>query len=328
MKLSVLDQSVISEGQTAINALQNTIELAKITEELGYTRFWVAEHHNSNGMVGTSPEILMSQIASNTKKIRIGSGGVLLPQYSPYKVAENFKMLETLFPNRIDVGIGRSPGGSTITRLALTDGIRKSMNEFPRQVSDLQDYLFDTNSSSQPIHNVKAYPSIQTFPEMWLLGVTHRGARLAGEMGTSFTFGHFIHPTNGLYAMETYRRNFQPSKTQSSPKANVCIFVVCSDTQEKAEEIAVSQDLWLLAVERGLDTRIPSPKQKKLSPRDKEKIMENRKRMIVGTPQKVREEIQRLSDYYQTDEFMIINNTFNFEDKVRTYHLLAEVLLK
>ena len=327
MKLSVLDQSVISVGQTARIALQHTIELAKITEELGYTRFWVAEHHNSNGIVGTSPEILMSQIAANTERIRVGSGGVLLPQYSPYKVAENFKMLETLYPNRMDVGIGRSPGGSPTTRLALTDGIRKSMNEFPRQVADLQEYLFDTNPGSKLFHNVKAYPSIQTVPEMWLLGVTHRGARLAGEMGTSFTFGHFIHPANGLHAMETYRKSFQPSKTQPSPKANVCIFVVCSDTQEKAEEIALSQDLWLLSVERGLDTRIPSPKQKKLSPRDKEKIIENRKRMIVGTPQKVKEEILKLSDFYQTDEFMIINNTFQFEDKVRTYHLLAEAFL-
>ncbi len=330
IKLSVLDQSVIRKGATARDAFQHTVELAKLTEKFGYTRFWVAEHHNTSGIAGTSPEILISHIASNTTSIRIGSGGVLLPQYSPYKIAENFTLLETLFPNRIDLGIGRSPGGSSATRLALTDGIRKSMNEFPRQISDLQGYLYDSLPKTHPYHNVKIYPVLETLPELWLLGVSHRGARLAAEKGTAFTYGHFINPDNGLRAMETYRQYFQPSRALQKPTTNVCIFVICAPTQERAEEMAISQDVWLLAVEKGFDTHVLSnmdAKKLKLTQKDKERIMENRKRMIIGTPKKVREEVLRLSDDYDTDEIMVINNTFDFRDKVQTYRLLAELFL-
>ncbi|CAM4072340.1 LLM class flavin-dependent oxidoreductase [Mesobacillus thioparans] len=330
MKLSVLDQSVISSGDSAAQAFRKTVELAQITEDLGYTRFWVAEHHNTNGIAGSSPEILISHIASMTKRIRIGSGGVLLPQYSPYKVAENFKVLEALFPNRIDAGFGRSPGGSATTRLALTDGLRKSLNEFPRQISDLKGFLLNELPGDHPFHGIKAYPDKTAFPELWLLGITHRGARLAAEQGTAFTYGHFITPANGKRALEQYYREFQPSPFLKKPKANVCIFVVCTESQEKAEELALSQDLWLLRVEKGMDTRIPSleeAKNTKLTAADSNRIMENRKRMIIGTPQKVKNDLMRLSDYYGTEEFMIINNLHSFQDKVDTYTLLAEALL-
>ncbi|WP_257391768.1 LLM class flavin-dependent oxidoreductase [Mesobacillus jeotgali] len=330
VKLSVLDQSVISAGDTAAQAFRKTADLAQITEELGYTRFWVAEHHNTNGIAGSSPEILISHIASLTKKIRVGSGGVLLPQYSPYKVAENFKVLEALFPNRIDAGLGRSPGGSATTRLALTDGLRKSLNEFPRQISDLKGFLMNELPDSHPFYGVKAFPNQTTLPELWLLGITHRGARLAAENGTAFTYGHFITPVNGKRAMEQYYREFQPSPFLKRPKANVCIFVICAETQEKAEELALSQDLWLLRVEKGLDTRIPSLEEAKnttLTAADRSKIVENRKRMVIGTPDLVKKELSRLSHSYKTEEFMIINNLHSFNDKVKTYTLLAEALL-
>jgi luciferase family oxidoreductase group 1 len=329
LKLSVLDQSVISKGDSASTALQNTVRLAQVTEKLGYTRFWVAEHHNTNGIAGSSPEVLISHIASNTKKIRVGSGGVLLPQYSPYKIAENFKVLEALFPNRIDVGVGRSPGGSPSTRMALTDGLRKSMNEFPRQVQDLQGFLLNQLPNEHSFHDVKSYPAIESLPEMWILGITHRGARIAAEHGTAFTYGHFITPDNGLRAMDYYYTHFQPSPFLQEPKTNVCVFVVCAKTQEEAEELAVSQDLWLLGVEKGIDTRIPSVEEAKeltLTADERTKIQNNRRRMIIGTPQKVKTELQRLSEKYQTDEFMIITNINNFQDKIRSYTLLAEEL--
>ncbi|MDU1844674.1 MAG: LLM class flavin-dependent oxidoreductase [Niallia nealsonii] len=326
MKLSVLDQSVISKNLHAANALQNTIYLAKRTEELGYTRFWVAEHHNSNGIAGTSPAVLISSIASQTNRIRVGSGGVLLPQYSPFKIAEDFKVLEALYPNRIDLGIGRSPGGSTPTRLALTDGMRKSLNEFPRQVTELQNYLANTPLGLE----VRAYPSIETQPEIWMLGVSQRGARLAAEKGTAFTYGHFINPISGSIAMKHYRENFQPSGTHANPKANICVFVVCAPTQEEAEEMAMSQDLWLLAVEKGEDTFILSKEEAKradLSEEDREIVRKNRKRAIIGTPEKVKEELVRLSENYQTDEFMIITNIYDFEEKLQSYTLLAQAVL-
>ncbi|WP_312094153.1 LLM class flavin-dependent oxidoreductase [Niallia sp.] len=326
MKLSVLDQSVISKNLNAGITLQNTIKLAKRTEELGYTRFWVAEHHNSNGIAGTSPEILISSVAAQTNRIRIGSGGVLLPQYSPFKIAENFKVLEALYPNRLDLGIGRSPGGSTPTRLALTDGIRKSLNEFPHQVTSLQEYLTDT----PPNHEVQAYPFVETRPEIWMLGVSQRGARLAAEKGTAFTYGHFINPISGSIAMKHYQENFQSSSFLTNPQANVCVFVVCAPTQEEAEEMAISQDLWLLAVEKGKDIFILSKeeaKRVKLSEEDKEIVRKNRKRAIIGTPEKVKEELFRLKEYYQTEEFMIITNIYDFEEKLQSYTLLAEAVL-
>jgi luciferase family oxidoreductase group 1 len=328
--LSVLDQSVISKGDSANIALQKTVKLAQYTENLGYSRFWLAEHHNTNGIAGSSPEVLISHIASKTKKIRVGSGGVLLPQYSPYKVAENFKVLEALYPNRIDLGIGRSPGGSMSTRLALTDGIRKSLNEFPRQVKDLQGFLHNHLPTEHPFHDVKAFPVAESVPELWLLGITHRGARLAAENGTAFTYGHFITPDNGIQALDYYYRHFQPSPSLAEPKANVCVFVVCAATQDQAEELALSQDIWLLAVEKGMDTRIPSVEEAKnirLSQEERMKVLQNRKRAIVGTPQTVKDEILRLSEIYQTEEFMIICNVFHFEDKLQSYTLLAEALL-
>lgn len=330
LKLSVLDQSVISKGDSASTALQKTVKLAQLTEDLGYTRFWVAEHHNTNGIAGSSPEVLISHIASNTRKIRVGSGGVLLPQYSPYKIAENFKLLEALFPNRIDAGIGRSPGGSATTRLALTDGLRKSLNEFPRQVKDLQGFLVNHLPIDHPYHDVNAFPVTGSIPEVWLLGITHRGARLAAESGTAFTYGHFITPVNGEQALDYYYKNFQPSPMLAKPKVNVCVFAVCAPTLEKAEEIALSQDMWLLSVEKGGDTRIPAVEEAKnipLTKDERKKIQENRKRMIIGTPQMVKDEILRLSEMYKTEEFMIINNVYNFQDKMTTYTLLAEAFL-
>ncbi|WP_064092945.1 LLM class flavin-dependent oxidoreductase [Rossellomorea aquimaris] len=321
MKLSVLDQSVLTKGERGGTAFHHTVQLAKHAEELGYTRFWVAEHHNTNGLTGSAPQILISHLASMTNRIRVGSGGVLLPQYSPYKVAEDFKVLETLFPDRIDLGIGRSPGGSYETRLALTDGVNKSMNEFPRQVSSLQKYLHDKNES------VRAYPLVDTPPLIWILGITHRGARVAAEKGTAFTYGHFINPTNGKRALDYYRSHFQPSFGSAKPTSNVCIFVVCAETDEEAEEMALTQDLWLLAVEKGVDTRIPSKEEAKrrvLTSREKEKIKENRKRTIVGSPQKVKDELLLLREIYENEEFILITNIANFADKLRSYELVAK----
>jgi len=327
MKLSVLDQSPISRGSTPEKALDNTLKLATITEKLGYTRFWVAEHHNTNGLASTSPEILITRLASETKKMRIGSGGVLLPQYSPLKVAENFKLLEALFPGRIDLGLGRSPGGAKDTRLALTDSINRNLSEFPRQLADLQGFLHNTLPREHRYRMVKATPRVKTAPPMWVLGMSDRGARNAAEIGAGFTFGHFISPKNGMAAMKTYRENFQPGPDRKQPETIVCIFVICADTEEEAEELALSQDKWLLNVAKGADTKIPSVeevKKKSFRPDELEKIKENRSRCVIGTPDQVKRKLEQLADYYQTDEFMIITNIYDFDAKIHSYELLAE----
>ncbi|MGD6857219.1 LLM class flavin-dependent oxidoreductase [Bacillus infantis] len=330
MKLSVLDQAVIRKGDSPGDALKQTSHLAQIADNLGYTRFWTAEHHNSNGMAGSSPDVLISHIAAVTKRIRVGSGGVLLPQYSPYKVAETFKVMEALYPGRIDLGVGRSPGGGADTRLALTDGIRRSMNEFPGQLRDLQGFLTNSLPDNHPFKEVKAYPDLQTLPELWLLGITERGARAAAENGMRFTYGHFITPANGEKAFQYYYRHFQPSAMLKEPSANVCVFVVCAKTSEEAQHLASSQDHWLLDIEKGSDTRIISPEeaqQRTLTAAQKEKIQHNRSRMVIGNPQEVKEQLQQISAKYNTDEIMVINNTYHFRDRERNLELLAELFL-
>ncbi len=328
MKLSVLDQSPISKGQTAEEALHQTLELARFTEQLGYNRFWVAEHHNTNGLASTSPEVLISRIASETNRIRVGSGGILLPQYSPLKVAENFKMLEALYPGRIDLGLGRSPGGSQQTRLALTDGLSKTLSVFSRQVKELHGYLYDTLPKDHAYKGVLATPRTKSNPDTWILGITERGAKHAAINGTGFTFGHFINPDQAEESIQAYLNHFKPSEARREPAINACVFVVCAETKEEAETLALSQDKWLLQVEKGIDTRVPSideVKEHTFSSREFEKVKNNRRRAIIGTPDDVYDELKSLSEKYQTDEFFIITNIYDFEAKKRSYELLANI---
>ncbi|QAS50866.1 LLM class flavin-dependent oxidoreductase [Halobacillus litoralis] len=328
MKLSVLDQSPISKGQTATEALQQTISLAQSTEKSGYHRYWVAEHHSTNGLASTSPEILIGQIAAATNRIRVGSGGVLLPQYSPLKVAENFRMLEAFYPGRIDLGLGRSPGGGKKTRLALTDGQEKSLSAFSRQVKELQQFLNGSVPKGDSYFGVSARPYTPNQPDMWVLGLTARGAKHAAVNGAGFTFGHFINPDQGREAIHVYREKFKPLKEADNPRVNVCIFVICADTEEEAEELALSQDLWLLQVEKGIETRVPSIEEAKEYPYTEEeinKIHQNRRRCIIGGPTKVKNELTRLADLYGTDEFLIITNIFNFTEKLKSYERVAKL---
>ncbi|MFA1820004.1 LLM class flavin-dependent oxidoreductase [Virgibacillus oceani] len=330
MKLSVLDQVPVSSGETHEEALEHTLELAKWTERLGLHRYWVAEHHNTIGLASASPEILMTRIASVTNRIRVGSGGILLPQYSPYKIAENAKTMEAFFPDRIDIGVGRSLGGSPKTRKALMDHLYKGLDEFPRQLFDLQGFLHHSLPQDHEFRLVKAGPRIEKVPPLWVLGLSERGARNAAELGMGFVFGHFIDPANGTAAMRTYRENFSPSETMEKPRSFVCIFVVCAETEEEAEALALSQDKWLLNVGKGAGTVVQSPDQVRKKPFNKSEldtIRHNRKRAIIGTPETVKQKLLQLQDEYQTDEFMIITNIHDFEAKKKSYQLVAEAML-
>ncbi|KGX91652.1 hypothetical protein N781_04055 [Pontibacillus halophilus JSM 076056 = DSM 19796] len=330
MRLGILDQSPIPKGAAPEQALNQTLELAQYAESLGYERYWVAEHHNTNGLAGSSPEILMTRIASATSTIRVGSGGVLLPQYSPLKVAENFKVLEAFFPNRIDLGLGRSPGGSQQTRMALTDGASKTLSAFSRQVKELHGYLYDTLPDDHAYKGVLATPRTSSNPETWILGLSERGAKHAAINGTGFTFGHFISPDKADEAISTYLDRFKPSPGRSEPAINACVFVVCAETQEEAERLAQSQDMWLLQVEKNEDTTVPSVEEVEahsFTEREIEKIKRNRRRTIVGTPAHVKEQLTLLSERYQTDEFLLITNIYDQEARKTSYRLLAEHLL-
>ncbi|WP_082234072.1 LLM class flavin-dependent oxidoreductase [Halobacillus massiliensis] len=326
MKLSVLDQSPISKGSTAELALRNTLELAQFTERLGFHRYWVAEHHNTNGLASSSPELLIARIASVTTRIKVGSGGVLLPQYSPLKVAENFKMLEAMFPGRIDLGLGRSPGGGKRTRAALTDGCNKPLSSFSRQVKEVKQFLTGSIPKEHDYFGVAAKPETPANPDVWILGLTERGARHAAINSTGFTFGHFINPEYAEDALTAYREKFKPSDGLKKPLVNVCIFIVCGETDEAAEELAISQDMWLLQAAKGLDTRVLSVeevKERGFTDEQLTEVKKNRKRCLIGSPATVYKGLKELEEKYGTDEFLVITNIYSHEEKLTSYQLLA-----
>ncbi|MGN4611363.1 LLM class flavin-dependent oxidoreductase [Bacillus cereus group sp. MYBK71-2] len=327
IKLSVLDQSPISDGSTAAKAFSHTVTLAQEVEKLGYTRFWVSEHHNSVSLAGSSPEILISHIAAKTERMRVGSGGVMLPHYSPYKVAENFRVLEALYPNRIDLGVGRAPGGMPIATRALQEGRMLSLDQYPEQIADVAMYLHDQVPENHHYANLKATPVIPTSPDMWLLGSSGESAKIAAQQGASFAFAQFINGYGGPEVIEAYQKQFQPSYLGNKPKSIVAIFVICGETTEEAEKIASSLDLSILLLEQGKRTTgtpsIETAQNYSYSAYDLFRIKENRQRMIVGDPSSVKEQIVNLSKAYNTDEFMIVTITHRFEDKLNSYRLLA-----
>lgn len=325
--LNILDYSPIDEGKNARQALLHTTKLAKYAEELGYHRFWVAEHHHVLSVAGSSPEMLMMHLATSTKSIRIGSGGVMLPHYSPYKVAENFRLLEALHPNRIDLGIGRSPSYQLVNR-ALNETKEKRLS-FPQQIQDLAHYLSDDSSESHRFKSLIATPVIETTPEMWLLGTGMGSAKIAAENGLAYAFAHFAKPSEaGLNAVADYRKNFIPSRTLDKPKVMIAVFAIIAETTEEAEALAKAFDLWLLFVESANPPpyypSIETAKKRGFSSIEKEKVIQNRKRMIIGNAEQVRKEIKRITELYQADEITIIPNFFGTDNRMKGIALLAQ----
>jgi luciferase family oxidoreductase group 1 len=330
IKLSVLDQSPISEGSSANDAFAQTARLAQETEKLGYHRFWVSEHHFSNSLAGSSPEVLITHLAARTSKLRIGSGGVMLPHYSPYKVAENFRVLEALYPGRIDLGVGRAPGGLPLVKQALQEGKEPGGDRYPEQLDDLIGYLHDSLNEDHPYGGLLATPVVPSAPDIWLLGSGREGARIAALKGAAFAFAQFINGEEkiGIEAMQAYRRNFQPSKLGDKPRSLVAVFAVCAETEEQAQMISTSFDLSTLMALQGIRPEgVPSIEKAQnyaYSAYDTYLIRQNRKRMIVGTKEQIKQKILDLSEAYETDEFMIVTVTYRFEDKLNSYRLLAD----
>ncbi len=331
MKLSVLDQSPIAEGMNPQEALNNTVKLAQHTEKLGFERFWVSEHHDSTSLAGSSPEVLIAHLAQNTEKIRVGSGGVMLPHYSSYKVAENFRLLEGLNPNRIDLGLGRAPGGMPMATMALHDGKPRDVNRYPEQIDDLLGYLTDSLPDAHPYQGLTAAPMIKTMPEVWMLGSSPSSAILAAQKGLPYTFAQFINGEGGPQYSQAYRNNFVPSEYLKEPKNIVAVFAICAETDEEAERVASSIDLSILMIEQGMPSNgTPSPEKAaayQYTPFEEMRVRENRKRMIVGNPKKVKEKLIALSKQYQTDEIMLVSITYDFQDKLKSFELIANELL-
>jgi luciferase family oxidoreductase group 1 len=325
--LSVLDQSPVRAGGTPAQAIAETIELARLCDRLGYTRYWVAEHHNTPGLAGTAPEILITRLAAETKNLRVGSGGVMLSHYSALKVAETFRVLETLYPGRIDLGIGRAPGSDQRTALALQNGPGAlTIEQFPNQISDLLGYLGGELPAGHPFADVTAMPTGPSVPEVWLLGSSDASANYAAYFGTAFSFAHFINDQGGPEAMQAYRDDFSPSSARDKPQGSIGVFVLCAETQEEAERLAASRDLWRLRLDLGQIGPIPSIEEALAYPYsevEKRRIAFNRRRQVIGTPDRVKAQLLELGERYGVDEFVVVSICYDFNARLRSYELLA-----
>ncbi|MEW9494945.1 LLM class flavin-dependent oxidoreductase [Bacillus altitudinis] len=329
MKLSILDQSPLIGDATPAEALKQTVELAKQAEKWGYHRFWVSEHHFSNRLAGSSPEVLLGHLSAVTSHIRIGSGGVMLPHYSAYKVAENFRVLEALAPGRIDLGIGRAPGGMPISSIALHHGERKRLgDQYPEQVEELTVYLHDLADEFYPLPHLTASPKVDTAPEVWMLGSSGGSARLAAKAGAGYTFALFINGEGGEDSVSQYINRFEPSEFGGEPRVSLAVFVLCAETEEQAEKLAVSLDLSLLANEQGQNLGgFPSFEQAKdysYSPYEQKRVAANRQRMVVGTPASVKQQLTELAKAYRTDEVIAVTITHHMQERLTSYRLLKE----
>lgn len=327
ISLSILDYSPIDEGSTATDALWQTTALAKMAEKLGYKRFWVAEHHQVFSVAGSSPEMLMMHLAGATETIRIGSGGVMLPHYSSYKVAENFRLMEALHPGRIDLGIGRSRSYRLVNgALNESKGIPVS---YEQQITDIQKYFLDDTETAHRFQQLRATPVSQTAPEVWVLGTGEASMKVAAEAGTAYAYAHFAKPLkSSTQLMKSYKEQFRVSHLLHQPKTMVCVFAVVGDTETRAEDLAKAFDLWLLFIES--DTPPPyypsveTAKQRGFSASELEKVERNRKRMLIGTPEQVKRQIEEIANAYETDEVLIIPNVSSAESRMKEIELLAE----
>jgi luciferase family oxidoreductase group 1 len=337
VNVSVLDQSPISAGMSGAQALHNSIDLARRAEALGYARYWVAEHHGSPMLAGTSPEVLIAALGAATSRIRVGSGGVMLPHYSPLKVAENFSMLSGLYPGRVDLALGRAPGTDPRTTLALQrDRSRGMRDDFPEQLAELLAYV---RGELPPGHPFARLPSVlpgrPERPAPWLLGSSAQSGIWAAELGLPYAFADFISPT-GAEIARRYRAEFEPSDFAAEPYVVVCLWVVCAETEAEAERIAASGRMTLSLLLRGELIAVP-PVEQALAFLEAERTRDAAspyaglpqahtpgRRRIVGTPETVVRGVREVAEQYQADEVMLVTITYEHAARVRSYELLAE----
>lgn len=328
IRLSVLDQSPVRKGGTARQALLETGQLAKTADKLGYYRFWVSEHHNTRGLAGSAPEVLVAHLAGKTQYIRVGSGGVMLPHYSALKVAENFRLLETLFPGRIDLGIGRAPGSDRVTAHALNPYNTFNEQDFVQQLADLNHYLNDTFEPGTDLVHIRATPNAETVPPVWLLSSSGQSGTFAAQFGFGFSFAHFINPNGSPHMVKAYRTQFQPSEHLPAPEANASVFVLCADTDEKVQQLQAVMDLLMIRIEKGIRAGVPPYEDaaaQDYTEAERVRIQYNRQRVVAGTPEQVKVKLTAMAAAYDVDELIIVTITHDFADRLRSYELLAQV---
>jgi luciferase family oxidoreductase group 1 len=329
LRLSVLDQSPVSEGSTGGQALHNTLDLARLADDLGYHRYWVAEHHGGPSLAGPSPEVLVGPIASATERIRVGSGGVMLPHYSPLKVAESFSILSGLYPGRIDLGIGRAAGTDPLTTFALQRDRREpAPDDFPQQLAELLAYLEDQMPKDHPFARLaKTLPGRPESPEVWLLGSSQQSAIWAAELGLPYSFADFINRQGAAIAAD-YREHFaRDTHRLPEPRTSVGAWVIAADSDEEAERLAASGAMMMTLLRRGQLIPVP-PTAKALRFVESEGIdlrnPHGRRRRIVGSPETVKAGIEAVAEEYGAEEVIVVTITHEHAARRRSYELIAE----
>jgi luciferase family oxidoreductase group 1 len=327
MRLSILDQSPIIDGHPAARALAETLALARRADELGYSRYWLAEHHAIAALADPCPEILLARLGAETRRIRVGTGGVLLPYYSPFKVAEVFRMLEALYPGRVDLGIGRAPGGDTRTAYAVGGGKYPVAEHFPEQVWQLVAHLDGTLPEDHPFKAVRVQPEGPGAPEVWLLGSSDYSGALAAQLGLRFAFAHFISARGGDAVMRAYKAQYTPSARDAEPHTLLCCFAICAESDSEAERLATSVDLRRLHMALNIDAPIPTVEQaqaRSYTEEERRYIREQRARTVIGDPQRCKARLEELAAQYSADELMVLTITGDYASRLRSYELLAE----
>jgi luciferase family oxidoreductase group 1 len=319
MKLSILDQSPVISGLGARRAIEETLALARRADELGYHRYWLAEHHAIAALADPCPEVLLARLGAETRRLRVGTGGVLLPYYSAFRTAETFRMLEALYPGRIDLGIGRAPGGDARTAQAVGGGRFPDAERFPQQVWELTALLEGKH------HPARLQPEVDTVPEVWLLGSSDYSGALAAELGLAFAFAHFINPRGGDAVARAYREMFKATETRPTAQVIVCTFAIVGETDDDAERLAASIDLRRLHMALNIDSPVPTLEEAarhKYSDEERRYVLGQRARALIGGPQKVREELLQMAERYAADEVMVLTITGDYDSRRRSYELL------
>jgi luciferase family oxidoreductase group 1 len=332
VKLSILDQSPVIAGHSAAQALAETLKLARRADELGYHRYWLAEHHAIAALADPCPEILLARLGAETKHIRIGTGGVLLPYYSAFKVAEVFRMLEALYPGRIDLGIGRAPGGDQRTARAVGGGRIPTAEDFPEQVWELIHYLDGTLPEDHPFKKVRVQPegriASRVAPELWLLGSSDYSGLLAAQLGVRFSFAHFINAQGGDMVMRAYKERYQVSGREPGPHTSVCCFAICAESDEEAERLARVVDVRRLDMAYNLDTPVPTQEQaekRSFNAEERAHIRSQRPRLVHGSADTCKEKLLAIAEQFSADELMVLTITGDYATRLDSYERLAKV---
>ncbi|MDN7226263.1 LLM class flavin-dependent oxidoreductase [Planococcus sp. N064] len=324
--LSVLDLAPVNEGSNAGESFRRSVELAQHVEKWGFNRYWLAEHHNMPGIGSSATSVLIGHIAGATERIRVGSGGVMLPNHAPLVIAEQFGTLEAIYPGRIDLGLGRAPGSDQATAYALRRTLQSSGDDFPQQVSELENYFSD-----KPVGRVLSYPGTGLHVPIWLLGSSGFSAQLSAIKGLPFSFASHFAPDFTMQALQLYHQNFKPSAALKEPYAMVGVNVIAADTQERAEWLATSSQQQMFNLMRGMPTTFTPPidnLEEAWTDREiaifKEKL--DTESMIVGTPDVVREKLSAFINKTRANEVIINSQVFHQEDRLRSYEIVAEMM--